>query len=287
MRVGFIVNANAETGYGHYHRCRALAYELVKLECQPIFIGDIQPDVPGVCWNSAFNEGVVQYWLNSFLVDWLVVDMPGETPDWVYSPKWKTCVIDGVGQPNTERADLIISHGLIGEYCAPKYVMLRPELKHVWLSSSPRCEWLVFGGGFDALNLCQRFTRAMPAVTAHLTASSFSAPVEHSKKHSVSFATANANIPVLYASGEKACLSMGMTVWEMLALGIPCWVFSKTERHLESAALMGQWINYWTELGLPEEDEAFAQFLSTPAKNSKNVVDFEGARRVAGLLRQC
>lgn len=286
MQVGFIVNASAESGYGHYHRCRALSYELIKMGCTPIFVGDIQPDVPGVRWNSAFNEGTTRYWLETMFIDWLVVDLPGETPDWVYSPKWKTLVIDGVGQPNTERADLIISHGFEGEYCAPKYVMLRPELHHVWKAHAPLCEWLVFGGGYDVMGLCQRFTDAMPEAPAHLTASSFQKPVERSKKHSISFTEANANIPTMYSLAEKACLAMGMTVWEMLAIEVPCWVFSRSERHLESAKKMGDFINYYPQIGLPKTDKAFVNFLSKPAKKKKPPIDFEGARRVAELMRR-
>lgn len=283
MKVGFIVNANPETGYGHYHRCRALAYELVDAGIDPYFIGDIQPDVAGVRYCRAHNEKTTLYWLDQLFLTWLVIDTPGITPDWVYNDKWKTCVIDGVGQPNTERADLIISQGLEGEYAAPKYLMLRPELNFVRLNHH-RCDWLVFGGGYDVMGLCQRFSRAMPEVKAHLVASAFAEPVEIYGKHTVDFAVANANIPVLYSIGEKACLSLGMTVWEMLAVGIPCWVFSKSERHLESAERMGEWLNYWPRLGLPESDEEFREFLARPAI-TKRGPDMQGAKRVAQLLR--
>jgi len=283
VKIAIVVNANQDTGYGHYHRCRALAFELVKIGHETYFVGDVQPRVPGVRYLSAWRDEDVLYHLEGLLPHWVIVDTPDDTPEWVYSGRWAVCAIDGVGQPNSQKADLIISQGLLeGEYAAPKYLMLRPELDFVETSHRQR-EWVVFGGGFDEIGLCQTFSYALPDQTALLVASRLKS-LEKAAKHYVNFSTADAHIMSICGTGKKACLAMGMTVWEMLYLKVPCWVFSKTERHLESAKKMSDWLHYWPEVGLPEK-QRFADFLSLPPIVTKCPLDRQGARRVAELIR--
>lgn len=280
MKVAIVVSANRSTGYGHYHRCRALADALVTKGHTVVFVGDIDSRIPGVRNFHAHTEVIASEWLLKILPHWVVFDAPGETPDWVYSDLWRTMVVDGVGHPSTAKAHLVISQGMKGEFSAPEYLMLRPELNFVSRSHYRR-KWLVFGGGYDEMGLCRTFSQKMADESAWLIA-----PPDfrerQNKNHWLDCARATTNIASLYGVGEQACLSMGMTVWEMLYLRVPCYVFSKTDRHLESAKLMGEWLHYWPETGVPAE--YISEFLSLPPKLSFPELDLKGAYRVAELM---
>ena len=280
MKVAVVVNANKSTGYGHYHRCRSLADALVAGGHEVSFVGDISPRIPGVRHFYAHDETVSQQWLLKVLPHWVVVDTPGVTPPWVYSDLWRTMVIDGIGQPGTEQAHLVISQGMKGEFSAPEYLMLRPELSFV-KPSHYRRQWLVFGGGYDELGLCKVFSHTMADQTANLIVPSDFWGMANSK-HWIEPSNATSNIVSLYGIGERACLAMGMTVWEMLYLKVPCYVFSKTESHLESAKSMGKWLHYWPEVGVPAS--YLSEFLSLPPKQNFPDLDLKGAYRVVDLM---
>lgn len=280
MKVSIIVNANPATGYGHYHRCRSLADALVAGGHEVSFVGDAGPRIPAVRHFYAHTDVIAEEWIRKIIPHWVVVDTHGVTPSWVYSDLWRTAVIDGVGQPDTEQADLIISQGMDGQYAAPDYLMLRPELSFVHRKSHYSRKWLVFGGGFDEMGLCERFARTMLDQTAYIMA-----PYEITRnpKHWVESTKSTQNIISIYGIPEQACLSMGMTVWEMLYLKIPCYVLSKTDRHLESAQKMEPWIRYHPQVGMPED---LREFLSQAPKMEFPNLDLKGAYRVVELLCQ-
>ena len=78
-----------------------------------------------------------------------------------------------------------------------------------------------------------------------------------------------------------------MTVWELVALNIPTFVFSSTERHLETAMAMAErgYIRAYPKVGLPETDQQLYDFVDDPRfRPLKNVVDGLGVNRVIDLL---
>jgi len=228
-----------------------------------------------------------------FVPDWLVVDVPED----VYSEEIlfslyqhsyvNVCTIDGISHKLGINSDLNISQSLSGEYSAPEYLIIREPVMTRRLAL--QADWFVFGGASDKMRLYEKFRRDCSNWTTNIIVGEF-APCPNiqdvNSKHHV-WINPKDNIFSVMRSCEKACLAMGMTVWEVLSLGLPSYVFSYTDRHLESALAMEEagYIKAFGETGLPEP-KAFREFLQQPFTPTAPPIDYLGAERVIELMEK-
>jgi len=271
MKTVIITAGNKETGQGHYVRMGALSAELQRQGHSVHFVSDRRNQQGAAInyrWLTYPALEMPLYQIERIRPDWLIVDLPGETSSEVYSKFWRTCVIDGIGHPPSN-GNINISQGLEGQYKAPEYLIIRPEILEAKSLPRQKERVLVFGGGSDKLKL-DRYWRKYC-----LSYGDYIYPVDYPPQA----------LGRVMRQSEFAVVAMGMVVWELVALGIPSYVFSLTEAHLKSAMAMDKlgYIKAWPAIGLPEREQFF-DFVATRFKLTKNVVDGQGASRIVKLL---
>lgn len=280
MRLLFYVFATPETGLGHLTRCLALADEAWRHNHQV---------AGGTRAGSylSYDEAAFDQAIGAFSPDWIIVDLPGEPSPYVAQTKAKLCLIDGVGHENGLKPDLVISQGFKGEYHAPEYLILRRSLDR-YKSRKRGNSWLVYGGAADELGLLPAFSRAMYDKPANLLVTDLMRDkiFDLSQRHSL---VSGKDEAVLgwYGQAGQAAVHMGMIAWELLYLGVPTYIFSRSERHLKTALEFDKrgWAKAWPTLGLPGERE-LREFLLTPFEPPIGIVDLAGAGRVLGLMER-
>ncbi len=286
MRILFNVNSNKQSGLGHITRCLALADQAWRRGHILSFIGDTNPRQGYISHYPAQpNDGdAFIRATKSFQPDWTVVDLPGDLPPYIGDVRGKLCVIDGLGHSGNIKPDLIISQGFEGEYCAPKYLILRQALERY--KGIPRGDrWLVYGGASDELGLLPTFSRVMTSQPANLLVTEYSSSViEKVKGHTIVSGNGDASLGWI-AGADRACIHLGVMAWELAYFGIPRYIFSRTERHLVTALEMmarGYSLS-WPEINLPKDD-ILQTFLSQGLNPTGEKPDLEGARRVLELM---
>ena len=294
MRILLNVNSNKQSGLGHFTRCLALAVQAWQRGHILAFVGDTNPrqgyishypanpfdkaqDVPGD--GDAFTKAA-----KSFQPDWTIVDLPGDLPPYVGDVRGKICVIDGLGHCGNIKPDLIISQGLEGEYCAPKYLILRQALSRY--KNSPKGDrWLVYGGASDEIGLLSAFSLAMTDQLANLLATKFSDTlIQKDKSHTVVRGEGDAGLGWV-AEANRACIHMGMIAWELVWYKVPTWIVSRTDRHLKTALEFEQqgYAKAWGKIGLPKDNE-LREWLGKPNELKGESFDLDGAKRVLELM---
>jgi len=202
-------------------------------------------------------------------------------------PTTRICTVDGISHKLGISADLNISQNLSGEYSAPEYLIMRKPVTQRCFALT--AEWFVFGGASDKMKLYEKFRRDCSAQTANIVIGKF-APCPNiqdvNSKHHI-WINLEDNIFSIMSRSEKACLAMGMTVWEALSLDLSSYVFSYSDRHLQSALAMEQagYIKAFGETGLPEP-KVFREFLQQPFTPTAPPIDFLGAERVIKLMEK-
>jgi len=86
---------------------------------------------------------------------------------------------------------------------------------------------------------------------------------------------------------NRACLSMGMIVWELLTIGLKCYVFSSSQKHLEFAQRMDKMrlIRAYSKVGLPKDKDEFVDFLSGGFELNEGLVpDGKAVERIERLM---
>lgn len=221
-------------------------------------------------------------------VDWLIFDIPEPVPDWAFEGRWKVCILNGIGRdPEEERADLLVIQGLYpgvvpkNAVAGPAYVILRPQIFLTKPSKLP--VWLVWDGYLGGLGLHEAFARALPGIPAvHLLGLK---PIPGLDSLCVRL-QGDEVIPWL-AAAWRACVAMGMIVWELVALRKPCHVFSASPLHLAFALEMAKagLVMAWPEVGLPGQGD-FTAFLAkaAPTPEPPPGLDGYGAFRILDEL---
>ena len=153
MHFTILTAANQYTGLGHYTRMTALADELLRQEHTVTFVSDLRYKTGSeLTWRYPYINPILKR-IKTDGTDWLIVDLPGETPSNVYKKKhWKTCTFDGIGHPPSN-GNINISQGMSGEYHAPEYLILRSDILDGLSIDRHRDHIFVFGGANDLLNL--------------------------------------------------------------------------------------------------------------------------------------
>lgn len=283
MNLFFITFANHRTGLGHRFRTEALILAAQEAGHRVAVGGDYPPNTRH--WfrtNELDNDfyNVIQE-LNP---DWLVIDLPFDAPEMFFAGPWQTCLINGVGHNlDCHRADVVIRQDFEGEHCAPDYVILRPDLPE---RNGPGLHWLVHGGGSDELELVNTFAKYCPDWLAKLIPGVFTVNGRHPDTPLLNQAATSYLYQMMH-SCRAGCVHAGMIVWEMAALGIPAYVFSRTPGHLAITQEMERrgWIKAWPRVGLPESND-FIKFLETRFIPVGQRPDKRGAERVIRLLEK-
>ena len=285
LRILLYTNRNKQSGFGHFYRATALADEAWQRGHTVAFAGDAKP-LSSSKYYSVHDAQTFHKAVADFNPDWLIVDLPGQLPSYIAEIRAKLCVINGIGHNSGIRPELAISQGFEGEYCAPKYLILRRALaRYNKVSRGDR--WFVFGGAADELGLLPAFDRAMEDQPAYLLATELTEGLTGwVAKHRIVTGQDDSVLGWI-AIARSGCVHLGVTTWELLYFNIPCYVFSRSEYHLKDALEMDKrgWVKAWPGIGLPS-DEELREFLLTPFAPPKNVVGLDGAMRVIKLIEQ-
>lgn len=278
MKINLLVFANRYTGWGHWFRSIALADHLQNRGHQVTIISDYE--------EPRFAHHQVPYgdqtlWRSPLMnhPDWLVVDLPDEAPAWLYdycqAKQVRTCVLNGVGHQVGDQADLRIVQGLgEGEYSGVDYIILRPQVFEAKKKRNPQADWFVFGGAADKMNLTEKFPN-WQRVVFKLPEKALASPDEYD------------NGFLHFASlCRRACVAMGVSAWELTAIGVPTTVFSLTPLHLEFALEMQRhgYIKAWHKVGLPDKD-TMIDFLSKPVAITGKPIDGRACERILRLMK--
>lgn len=297
LRILSLVYANRSTGYGHWFRSLALAQTAQQRGHTVTIAGDRQPPtgLPFIHLHD-LSPGALVMALQSTKPDWLIVDLPGDLPEWIRElTTCKIAVLNGIGyNQNEEGLDLRVIQGSRGvelpgrqdkvpTITGLEYVILRPELE-AYKGLAKGQDWICWGGGIDPLRLLSQFTVACPGWFAVLVASSMMpAPIVTSPTHAV--IKMNEDSPDIFGwmvSSKAACISFGMIAYELLFLGVPVYAFASTPLHLRFAQPLAErgLIKLWPTVGLPSKEE-IRTFLEEDFEAPKETgLDLLGGERV-------
>lgn len=293
MKLAIATWCNKETGMGHFYRCLALCEEAFHRGHQITFFSDYYlPNGIAAHFFQRYddpklNKQALEYKQTEF--DWLILDTPGKSPDWVNDIVAKKCVIDGIGHNSDFKADIVISQGFEGsEYRAPDYIIIRRSpIFHLVFPEPVENGMFVFGGGVDKLNITERFINCCHDVPANIVRTLMMdfIPPPNNKDHRLYHLEGSRIFTIIRAS-SSATVHMGMIVPELIFFNIPPHIFSYSERHLRDAKVWetnGYGLAY-DKVGLPDKDEEFREFILRPAKITGKPIDGKGAERVISLL---
>ena len=274
MKVMIYVLADKETGLGHWYRMQALYQALFEaghdlfLVTNALKQGDlsIRPLDPQA-WGVA---------ISTFKPDWAVVDIPGQPPEFMLDFE-NLCLIDGVGH-SASKAKLVISQGAEGEYNAPDYLLLRPELEFAQGNRKDPAYDLVWGGAADPLNLLDKYRKLFGhGYYSPNTAISISRMIRET----------NGELLDKMAGAYRAVVSSGMILWELAYLRVPTYTFSRTKRHLATALYLQELglVKAYPKVGIPSDKE-FLVFVNRHFETWGDKIDLGGAGRVVKLMEE-
>lgn len=275
MRVAFFVMANEATGLGHWYRSMALAEAMLAEGHEVEVWSDRQPP-EGMCWHKEFAWPVAAELAGC---DWVVIDMPLELNTagrrQIAKAGAKALVLNGVGHKVGDWADIRIVQGFApkAKYSGPEFVILRPNVFEAAKVRSPVVDWFVFGGAADGMHLTRLFPN-WNRLTYIVDADRW----EGTENQDDGF--------LLAAAGcKQACIAMGMTAWELAAMGVPAYVLSISQGHLKFAMQMHEagLINAWPQVGLPPL-YAFEKWLSKPFEMTGQPPDNQACARIMELM---
>jgi hypothetical protein len=270
---------NREIGLGHFYRMQSLAQEARTRGHYVKFLSDYPAD--GVQWHKAQpDDPNIFFWaIRAVRPDWVIVDLPGTLPEWLFG-HCAVCVID----QNCGTADLCISQGYEGKYRAPKYLIIPPIAE--CQQPHERC-WFVWGGSMDVMGLLGDFVRYTKETALLLTTDITPVPRYPRLTQMVVKTLDRKQFFSFACQCDRACVQMGQTVWELVYLGIPCYVFSHNERGLKTALRMQEagLVKAYPKIGIPG-GEKFTEFIGQEFAPRRGVVDGLGAGRIVELLEQ-
>ena len=290
MKILFLAYTK-DFGLGHYYRTLALAQEASARGHFTVFLSDRPAMVPGVYTKKVKTWNDYDFMATLIIVqpDWVVADLPNpEPPGWLWTnyPVYKLCLIDG----NPKFCNLAIGQGLGGlDYEAPEYIIIPPELKVIRRVVHPNKCWFVWGGTGDVQKMLPAFSRSVDETAVLVGVQGLTPPPTflRSVVHMYKQANDRQEFFKIAADCNKAAVQMGQTIWELLYLGIPCWVFSHSERNLATALELDRrgWVKAFRKVGLPGKT-GMKRFLASDFELKDRPVDGNGASRIIELLEQ-
>ncbi len=218
-----------------------------------------------------------------------MADLPVAVPDFVMNLSTRKCLIDGIGHDAQAKADLNISQGFDGKYCAPDYLLLRQHMILNPAIPKPREGMFVFGGGADKLGLARRFVQSCQDIPANIVISPMVdwTEVALSPNHTL-YTIDDTKIFSVIKASTGAVAHHGMIVWELVRDNIAPRVFSYSLQHLEDAKRMEEmgYVLAYDSVGLPEGDLPLLEFLQRPVLMLGKPIDGRGTERAVKLMER-
>lgn len=300
MKIAVLVYAHKEVGLGHWNRSVALVRELEKRGHYVWILGNMMVHRKMYFQVREGVETDLYHVIDQLKPDIFIADLQDEIPEYVYDivSEDRLVVLNGVGRERESRAAMVFVQGFSASsganiFSGPEYVILRPEIEQ-W-REGPESEWFIFGGAKDKMHLSPAFQRVFPEVEANILMSPMSDTLDKTYRtmhHNIFIAPSidkqAETFRVACSNANRACIAMGMTAWEMAALGIPTYAFSSTEGHLAFAKRMEDAgiLRAWNGVGMPDTPLEFKEFLELPPIQPKMRPDFMGASRIVNLLEE-
>jgi hypothetical protein len=271
------------SGYGHMYRSK----ELVRVARTRGY------DTAIACNNHSTryyvsdwdDEDAIRYALADYRPDWILVDLPVNLA-WIkglaHEFGAQVCLLNPVGLTTTEQEYAYAD--AIWRQDTPKTIILRPEYIDAVTYEHESRDWYVFGGAEDLLDVGGAFIKAMPDSTAWIVSTNLTVPqYAPGNKHRV--VQPEGDVLQYMQRARKACLHCGVSAWETAAVGLPTYLFSKTEDHLATARKMQDMglVLAWDGLGLPSKKDV-REFLLTPFKPSGERPDGKAADRLLDMI---
>lgn len=294
MNIAILVYANETVGLGHWYRANALADKMTELGHTVVILGNMQTRKHIYFQVRENNELDLIYAIEQVEPDYLIVDLQDSVPDYIYGLGVRIVVLNGVGREDEDRAELTFIQGFSnkkrnGLFAGPEYVILRDSIFAV--EYSPQSDWFVWGGAKDKMRLLEKFYKNVKSGTGFAFTTGFSDyifPHENNQPQLVIGNPRDDKQMILSMSiAKKACVAMGMVAWELVAMGVPAYVFSWSKGHLKFAKEMEKagLIKAYPKIGIPDDDE-FIRFINEPFKITGERPDALGATRIAQILKE-
>lgn len=299
-KIVVVVYADEEVGFGHWYRIQALVRTLEEREHLVWVVGNVMAHGHNYYQIRPGERNDLYHVFDIVRPDIIVADLQTRVPDYLYELSMqfgtKVVVLNGVGYDWEQDADLAIIQGFSdikadNTLSGPEYVILRDEIHkfaNMGLMREPG-SWLVWGGAADRLGLLNKFAELFSERPARLMASKYVTDgITPGSQIQLVYTTDSGEefIPIM-ATSEKAFVAMGMICWELATLGIPAYVFSRSEGHLGFAKKMDEQglIKAWRAVGLPNDNE-IAEFLYTPFEVNGILPDREATTRIAQAMEE-
>lgn len=281
MRIAIFHASRFQAGLGHLVRSKAFASAAKQAGHEVAIFSSPPLGEPKPAWIEAIRSA-----------DWVVADYPGAPPPWIRAEARRLCLLNGVGHPLQGDGDLIIVQGIWpwgnvpeGVFAGVEYVILRPQIFQ--MVTRDLGYWLVWGGHLDPLRLHRQFAKAMGgAFAVHLRS-----PEGFARGVPLGNLVAKTGgilaLPWL-ACCRKGLVHMGMTAWELIALGKPAYICAATDLHLEFARAMedrGLCTTY-PRVGKVHVTELRAFLLQEFRPQFTEVPDPHGAQRILRLMQE-
>jgi spore coat polysaccharide biosynthesis predicted glycosyltransferase SpsG len=278
MRVAFLVLANERTGLGHWYRSLALAQEMQD-EGHEVEIWSDRDATPFVWLDiKRFLGDASLPDLLAHNLDWLVIDLPHElnrlVVETIHLSPIKTLVLNGVGHEVGDWATLRIVQGFSdAQYSGPEFVILRRNVFEAAKVRNPVVDWFVFGGAADGMHLTRLFPN-WNRITYIVSADRWGATDSQ-----------DAGFLPAAAQCKQACIAMGMTAWELAAMGVPAYVVSISKGHLDFALQMQEagLVKAFDAVGMPPL-MAFERWLQEPFEITGKPPDGQAGARIMELM---
>ena len=288
MNVGIMYFADKNYGLGHHYRCIELAKELEKSGHDVYLFSNLQFRRKLFFQLRSHNKHDFYHIVHQCNLDWLVVDTPYVPNQFIheYSKEFGYKILYLNSDMDLALIDINIIQGcLVGKYSGPKYVILRSDLDE-YKTGLNNENWFVFGGSADQMRLLESFSKTIDE-NAFLAGTELAELPEKitNDKHMLMSAGDDAAFLALMSTCGKACISFGMTAWELVYFGIPTYAFSPTKEHLRWAQAMEKegLIKAYPDVGIPE-NHRIREFLNEDFEIAENTLDLKGANRIVRLM---
>lgn len=295
-RILLYFQSGDEFGLGHRYRCLEIINTAINMGINIIGVSN---DKSATRQQFKLNANVTYKlragWFKAFLNrmkvkenDIIIFDLPVEP---------KEFMIDLTKERGMKLANLNATYDSDTPWAdfnwyqdSPDTIILRKEVfstRHNPIKN----KWFVFGGSYDNMDMLNKFESAIQRDPAILIGTEFTKEPKLKFTNCHTFVECEGSTIFQHmASCEKACVAMGMTAWELAAIGVKPYIFSPTEKHLYYAKRMeslGLGLAY-PEIGVPEGEQLRKFFVQQFEINTDNIPKPNNAERfINELLRAC
>jgi len=307
MRIGIRCDAGTQTGFGHLVRELALAEELRRRDADCVFYMTPQSAGKDLVFDAGFYMCLptAPNWVGNEKFDAFIVDLehgcPMKLAEDVRPSTDRFVVLDGTGYKDEEEgrrlADIVIFQGATpyakdldwdgfeGKwYSGPEWVILRKEFVEACKYDYDREGIVILGGGSDPKGVTELAVDALRSRTGVTVVLGPGFDRELNCPRWWRILRNPDDLVSAMAGAKMAVASYGMTVYELMCLGIPTVVVSISEYHAGCAAMLeSESLISLGEIGkvTPAQIEYALEELREPVSR---VVDGKGAERVADLI---